>query len=103
MLKLQILTLQQTVDQALLAEFANDDDDDEAFSSTEFFTLMVGNLQQVQNMIVFYLYTQEKLRNILADRYLHERVSYRRLASHRPGNMRWMFETMDDRWFLSKV
>lgn len=64
MLKLQILTLQQTVDQALLAEFANDDDDDEAFSSTEFFTLMVGNLQQVQNMIVFYLYPREASQHI---------------------------------------
>lgn len=66
MLKLQIMTLQQTVDAALLAEFANDDDDDEAFSQ-EFLVLMIDSQQHVQDMIGYYLYTEEKLQDVLAD------------------------------------
>lgn len=66
MLKLQIMTLQQTVDAALLAEFANDDDDDEAFSQ-EFLVLMIDSQQHVQDMCEYYLYTEEKLNDVLAD------------------------------------
>lgn len=68
MLKLQIMTLQQTVDAALLAEFANDDDDEDEAFSQEFLVLMIDSLQHVQDMCEYYLYTEEKLQEVLADR-----------------------------------